>query len=244
MRKTAIKVKKFFGKKKNQKATLAGNVASTDAPDSGTASQVPSTYQSDTGPEPGVGVTSQSRTAPSAQPAELGTEFVLAVLKEVSAPFTPLQAAVGGIIECIHIYKKVAGNTEALQALAKDLISHTKLMHEHLNRDDMDVSEWTIIEDLAIKLDGINKRVKEQMQSGNFKNVVQKDQVADRIEGFKREIQDAYQECQVKSRSMSSKIIGLMQFKQMKLISAIKTDTGKILEVNIVSDQCIQKIMA
>ncbi|KIK57974.1 hypothetical protein GYMLUDRAFT_739128 [Collybiopsis luxurians FD-317 M1] len=75
MRKTAIKVKKFFGKKKNQKATLAGNVASTDAPDSGTASQVPSTYQSDTGPEPGVGVTSQSGTASSAQPAELGTEL-------------------------------------------------------------------------------------------------------------------------------------------------------------------------
>ena len=48
------------------------------------------------------------------------------------------------------------------------------------------------------------------MQSGKFKNVVQKDQVADRIETFKKEIQDAYQECQVKSSSMSSRIIELM----------------------------------
>ncbi|KIK59175.1 hypothetical protein GYMLUDRAFT_245596 [Collybiopsis luxurians FD-317 M1] len=221
MRKTAVKVKNFFEEKKSKKALLTGNVASAAAAsDSGTASQVPSTYQSDTGPEPGVGVTSQSRSASLAQPAELETELqisstkqsglgsgavvdtfetVLGVLKEVSAPFTPLQAAVGSIIECIHIYKKVAGNTEALQALAKDLISCTKLMHEHLNRDDMDVSEWMIIQDLANKLDGINKRVKNQMHSGNFKKVVQKDQVADRIESFKREIQDAYQECQVKS---------------------------------------------
>ncbi|KIK57875.1 hypothetical protein GYMLUDRAFT_246535 [Collybiopsis luxurians FD-317 M1] len=166
MHKTNIKVKKLFRKKKNQKATLAGNVAFTDAPDSGTALQVLSTYQLDTGPEPGVGVTSQSGTASSAQLAEQETELqvscakqsglesgavldtfetVLGALKEVSGPFAPLWAAVGSVIECIHIYK----------ALAKDLISHTKLMDEHLNKDDMDASEWMIIQDLANKLDGI-----------------------------------------------------------------------------------------
>ncbi|KIK49740.1 hypothetical protein GYMLUDRAFT_667327 [Collybiopsis luxurians FD-317 M1] len=220
MRRTANKVKKFFGKKKNQKTTLAGNVASAAAPDSGTASQVSSTYQSDTGPGPAAGVISpKGETASSAPPAELETgsqvsstkqagigsgavldtfETVLGVLKEVSGPFAPLRAAVGGVIECIHIYKKVAGNTEALQALANDLISRTRLMHELLNKDDMDVSERKIVQDLADKLQEISKTVKEQTQSGQFRKVVLKDQIADNIKTFKREIQNVYQECQVK----------------------------------------------
>ncbi|KIK49817.1 hypothetical protein GYMLUDRAFT_253532 [Collybiopsis luxurians FD-317 M1] len=171
MRKAIKAGKKLFGKKKNQKPTLTGNVASAAAPDSGTASQVSSAYQSDTGPAPGAGVISpKSGTASSAPPAELETgsqvsstkqagigsgavldtfETVLGVLKEVSVPFAPLQAAVGGVIECIHIYKKVAGNTDALQALANDLILRTRLMRELMNKDDMDVSERKIVQDLA-----------------------------------------------------------------------------------------------
>jgi hypothetical protein len=127
MRKTSIKVKKFFEEKKNKKATLTGNVASAAVPDSGTTSQIFVPYQSDPGSRIRVGVTSpRSGAASSAAPAELETglqvsstkqsgigsgaivdtfETVLGILKEVSAPFTPLQAAVGGVIECIHIYK-------------------------------------------------------------------------------------------------------------------------------------------
>ena len=81
---------------------------------------------------------------------------------------------------------------------------------------------------------GIEKRVKEQIQSGHFKQVVQKNQIADRIETFIKEIQNEYQECQVRFASVPNKMIGLMQIKQMKLTSAIKTDTAKILEVIII----------
>ncbi|KIK64684.1 hypothetical protein GYMLUDRAFT_399028 [Collybiopsis luxurians FD-317 M1] len=125
-------------------------------------------------------------------------ESVLGVLKEVSAPFTPLQAAVGGVIECIHIYKQVSGNTKALQDLVDDLISRTKDMNEQLNRDDMDAFGAKIIQALANKLDGINQGVKIQMQSGKFKKVVQKDRIAENIKTFQRKIEDAYQKCQVK----------------------------------------------
>ncbi|KIK64340.1 hypothetical protein GYMLUDRAFT_240898 [Collybiopsis luxurians FD-317 M1] len=139
-------------------------------------------------------------------------ETTLMVLKEISVPFAPLQGAVGGIIECIHIYKKVSGNTEALQALAEDLSSMTRLIHQQLNKDGIGTSEEQIFQVLANKLDGITEKIKTQKQTSNFMKVVQKNQIADRIETFKREVQSAYQEC------------------QMKLISAIETDIGKILE--------------
>jgi hypothetical protein len=45
------------------------------------------------------------------------------------------------------------------------------------------------------------------MQSGQFRKVVLKNQIADGIETFKKEIQSAYQEFQVSVGSVSQEII-------------------------------------
>ncbi|KIK64752.1 hypothetical protein GYMLUDRAFT_400339 [Collybiopsis luxurians FD-317 M1] len=125
MGKTVSYIKKRF-QKKGKNVTPTGGTASIVAPDSGTALQVSSTHQPDTGPGPGNEITTPMNEAlTSNQPApETGLkgpstnqsgvragdvvdtlESVLGVLKEASAPFAPLHAAVGGVIECIHIYK-------------------------------------------------------------------------------------------------------------------------------------------
>ncbi|KIK62245.1 hypothetical protein GYMLUDRAFT_553956 [Collybiopsis luxurians FD-317 M1] len=93
MRRAAAKAKKLFKKDKNQTHSPAASRPSTPDPESGTVLQMPSINQSTTG-----------------SGAIIDTlETALVVLKEVSAVFTPLQAAVGGVVECIHIYKQISG---------------------------------------------------------------------------------------------------------------------------------------
>lgn len=125
MCKTASNIKKLLRKKKKN-VTPTGGTASIVTPDSGTASLVSSTHQLETGAGPGIVITTPMNEAltstqqapetgvqgPSANQSGIRVgdvvdtlESILGVLKEVSAPFAPLHAAVGGVIECIHIYK-------------------------------------------------------------------------------------------------------------------------------------------
>ncbi|KAF5378049.1 hypothetical protein D9757_011531 [Collybiopsis confluens] len=130
MRKAAkivkTKAKKMLKGSRSRGATPPGSRSSTPAPEPGNPQlQVPSTDQA---------LTTTLKTVVDT------LETTLSVLKEVSAVFPPLQAAVGG---------NVSGNTEALQVLAEDLITRTKFLQMQLERGNMDPSGMQSIKDLA-----------------------------------------------------------------------------------------------
>ncbi|KAE9384925.1 hypothetical protein BT96DRAFT_1026748 [Gymnopus androsaceus JB14] len=105
-------------------------------------------------------------------------DTVLKLLKEASAALTPLQAAVGGVCECISIYKNVSGNTEQLRSLANDLISRTTFLKPYLNPEDFEV--------------------REQQNNGLFRRIVQSEQIAEMVQEFEGKVQGAYEQCKMK----------------------------------------------
>ncbi|KAF5373379.1 hypothetical protein D9757_009755 [Collybiopsis confluens] len=129
-------------------------------------------------------------------------ETALGVLKEVSAAFPPLQAVVGGVIECINIYKKVSGNTDALKSLAKDLIQRTEFLQAQLTQEGLeDASEMVGMEALAKKLEDIYKGVKQETDKGNLAKFVQQSQIGEKIQLFKERVQHAYDEWKMQVQS-------------------------------------------
>ncbi|KAF5378048.1 hypothetical protein D9757_011519 [Collybiopsis confluens] len=205
MRKAAKLVKtqarKMLKGGQSHSATPIGSRSLTPAPEPGNAQlQVSSTDQS---------LTFTSKTVVDT------LETTLTVLKEVSAAFPPLQAAVGGVIQCIHIYKNVSGNTEALQVLAEDLITKTKFLQMQLERDNMDPSGMQSIKDLARELNRIYKEIKKQSNIGKGKKVLHQTEIGDKIQLFKEKIQQAYEECKEKILFTISQNIGELLKEQM-----------------------------
>ncbi|KAE9386189.1 hypothetical protein BT96DRAFT_1006341 [Gymnopus androsaceus JB14] len=124
-------------------------------------------------------------------------DTVLKVLKEASAPLPPLQAAVGGVCECISLYKNVSGNTEQLRGLANDLISRTTFLQPYLDPKSFDASNQAI-QDLISDLNYINQEVKEQENNGLFRRIFQSEEIAEIIQEFSERIQRAYEQCKMK----------------------------------------------
>ncbi|KAF5365041.1 hypothetical protein D9757_013092 [Collybiopsis confluens] len=205
MRKAAkivkTKAKKMLKGSRSRGATPPGSRSSTPAPEPGNPQlQVPSTDQS---------LTITSKTVVDT------LETSLNVLKEVSAVFPPLQAAVGGVIQCVHIYKNVSGNTEALQLLAEDLITRTKFLQMQLERGNMDPSGVQSIKDLAGELTRIYKDIKKQSNIGKGKKVLHQTEIGNKIQSFKEKIQQAYEECKEKILWAISQNIGELLKEQM-----------------------------
>ncbi|KAF5351487.1 hypothetical protein D9757_013235 [Collybiopsis confluens] len=144
-------------------------------------------------------------------------ETMLGVLKEVSVVFPPLQAVVGGVVECFNIYKRVSGNTEGLKILVKDLIQRTNSLQVLLNQEDFNPSGMQDIKDLAEELRKIYGEVKQQSESGNIKKITQQNQRSDNFESFKQRIKGAYEKCQT------------------HILSAIRQDIGNLLNENILA---------
>ncbi|KAF5371936.1 hypothetical protein D9757_011493 [Collybiopsis confluens] len=185
--------KKIFNKDGSRSATPTGSQSSTPASEPENAQEVSSTNQP-------LAVT--SRTVVD------NLDTTLGILKEVSAAFPPLQAAVGGVIECIRVYKKVSGNTEALQVLAEDLIKKTNYLQIRLERDDMDPSGMQSIKDLAGELNKIDEDVKKQENIGKSNKILHQTEIGNKIESFKDRITQAYEECKEKVLFAISKNIG------------------------------------
>ncbi|KAF5371921.1 hypothetical protein D9757_011498 [Collybiopsis confluens] len=185
--------KKIFNKDGSRSATPTGSRSSTPAPEPENAQQVSSTNQP-------LAVT--SKTVVNTLDTTLG------ILKEVSAAFPPLQAAVGGVIECIRVYKKVSGNTEALQVLVEDLIKKTNYLQMRLERDDMDPSGMQSIKDLAGELNRIHEDVKKQKNIGKSNKILHQTEIGSKIQSFKERITQAYEECKEKVLFAISQNIG------------------------------------
>ncbi|KAF5363003.1 hypothetical protein D9757_013370 [Collybiopsis confluens] len=174
------KAKKMLKGGRSRSATPIESRSSTFTPEPGNAQQVSSTNQS---------LTITSKTVVDT------LETTLNVLKEVSVFFPPLQAAVGGVIECIYIYKKVSGNTEALQVLAEDLVTKTKYLQMRLEQDDMEPSGMQSIKDLVGDLIKIYQDIKEQSNMGKISKILNQTEIGDKIESFKKRITQAYEDC-------------------------------------------------
>ncbi|KAJ4471186.1 hypothetical protein C8R41DRAFT_889014, partial [Lentinula lateritia] len=132
----------------------------------------------------------------------------LELFKEASAAFPPLQAVVGSVFKCFEIYQTISGNTEKLKALANDLTSRTKSLQSTLQKEGLEPSP--LIQDLADDLEGICKKVIASQDVGVIQKL-QMDKSSQKIEGFQKEIQDAYEEC------------------KRKLLFTIERNTGMIL---------------
>ncbi|KAF5347097.1 hypothetical protein D9757_014980 [Collybiopsis confluens] len=212
MRKAAkiveTKAKKMLKGSRSRSATPIGSRSSTPALEPGNAQEVSSMNQS---------LTVTSKTVVDT------LETTLTVLKEVSAAFPPLQAAVGG---------SVSGNTEALQVLAEDVITKTKFLQMQLKRDNMDPSGMQSIKDLAgcvmivpyalrtilieyRELNRIYKDIKKQSNIGKGKKVLHQTEIGDKIQSFKEKIQQAYEECKEKILFAISQNIGELLKEQM-----------------------------
>ncbi|KAF5371914.1 hypothetical protein D9757_011496 [Collybiopsis confluens] len=185
--------KKIFNKDGSRSATPTGSQSSTPASEPENAQEVSSTNQP-------LAVTSKTVVD--------NLDTTLGILKEVSAAFPPLQAAVGGVIECIRVYKKVSGNTEALQVLAEDLIKKTNYLQMRLERDDMDPSGMQSIKDLAGELNKIDEDVKKQKNIGKSNKILHQTEIGNKIQSFKDRITQAYEECKEKVLFAISKNIG------------------------------------
>ncbi|KAJ3858618.1 hypothetical protein EV359DRAFT_68863 [Lentinula novae-zelandiae] len=119
----------------------------------------------------------------------------LELFKEASVALPPLQAVVGSVFKCFEIYQTISGNTEKLKALANDLTSRTKFLQSILQKEGLEPSP--LIQDLADDLEGICKKVIVSQDVG-FIQKLQMDKNSQTIEGFQKEIQDAYEQCKMK----------------------------------------------
>ncbi|KAE9386283.1 hypothetical protein BT96DRAFT_981789 [Gymnopus androsaceus JB14] len=147
-------------------------------------------------------------------------DTVLKVLKEASAPFPPLQAAVGGVCECISLYKNVSGNTEQLKSLANDLISRTTFLRPYLDPEGFGAQNG-VVQDLINDLNNISQEVKEQQNTRLFQKIVQSEQFAEMIQEFAERIQGAYEQC------------------KMKILFAVDRNTAEILKVVTFLGSCV-----
>ncbi|KAJ4488963.1 WD40-repeat-containing domain protein, partial [Lentinula edodes] len=121
----------------------------------------------------------------------------LGLFKEASVALPPLQAVVGSVFKCFEIYQTISGNTEKLKALANDLTSRTKFLQGILEKEGLESSGEPLIQDLAHDLEKIctNVTVSQHMGPGQK---LQIDKNSQTIEGFQKEIQDAYEQCKMK----------------------------------------------
>ncbi|KAF5362819.1 hypothetical protein D9757_014260 [Collybiopsis confluens] len=204
MRKAAktlkTKATKMLEGVRSRSATPIGSRSSTPAPEPANAQQVSSTTQS---------LTVTSKTVVDT------LETTLNILKEVSAIFPPLQAAVSGVIECVHIYKKVSGNTEALQVLAEDLIAKTRYLQMRLEQDDMDPSGMQSMTDLVGELTKIYNNIKGQSEMGKIGQILHQTEIGEKIELFKKSVTQAYDDCKEKVLFAISQNIGELLKEQM-----------------------------
>ncbi|KAF5337758.1 hypothetical protein D9757_015040, partial [Collybiopsis confluens] len=195
--------KKIFNKDRSCSAAPIGSRSSTPAPEPENAQQVSSTNQP-------LAITSKTVVDT--------LETTLGILKEVSAAFPPLQAGVGGVIECIRVYKKVSGNTEALQVLAEDLIKKTNYLQMRLEQDDMDPSGMQSIKDLAGELNRIYNDVKKQSNIGKSNKILHQTEIGDKIQSFKKELRKHM-------KNAKSLLNG-----QEKVLFAISQNIGELLK--------------
>ncbi|KAJ3874888.1 quinon protein alcohol dehydrogenase-like superfamily [Lentinula edodes] len=121
----------------------------------------------------------------------------LELFKEASVALPPLQAVVGSVFKCFEIYQTISGNTEKLKALANDLTSRTKFLQGILDKEGLESSGEPLIQDLADDLERICKKVIVNQDVGLMQKL-QMDKNSQKIEGFQKEIQDAYEECKMK----------------------------------------------
>ncbi|KAE9394972.1 hypothetical protein BT96DRAFT_998092 [Gymnopus androsaceus JB14] len=138
MAKRIARAFKFFhhNKDKGHNTTPTGSRVPTPTPDASTPLQVhaaPTSIADGNQPE-------STSVQNSSNHQGIGTtiggtlDAALKVLKEVSAPLLPLQAAVGGVCACIGIYKDVSDNTEQLKNLVDDLTSRTTFLQLYMDR--------------------------------------------------------------------------------------------------------------
>ncbi|KAJ3925356.1 MAG: hypothetical protein NXY57DRAFT_1032205 [Lentinula lateritia] len=122
---------------------------------------------------------------------------LLGLFKEASVALPPLQAVVGSVFKCFEIYQTISGNTQKLKALANDLTSRTNFLQSILQKEGLEPSGEPLIQDLADDLERICKNVIVSQDVGPTQKL-QMDKNSQKIEGFQKEIQDAYEECKMK----------------------------------------------
>ncbi|KAJ3874902.1 hypothetical protein F5051DRAFT_472557, partial [Lentinula edodes] len=121
----------------------------------------------------------------------------LKLFKEASVALPPLQAVVGSMLQCFEMYQTISGNTEKLKALANDLTSRTKFLQGILQKEGLEPSGEPLIQDLADNLEKICNKVIASQDMG-LGQKLQMDKNSQTIEGFQKEIQDAYEQCKMK----------------------------------------------
>ncbi|KAJ3771721.1 WD40-repeat-containing domain protein [Lentinula raphanica] len=157
---------------------------------------------------------------------------VLKFLKEVSAPFPPLQAVAGGLCECLNIYKKISGNTEQLDALAKSIASNEAFLTKFLTQEELQLSDIPATQDLANKLKIICEEVVHYQKMGLRSRAVQLEVISNKIGYFQKRIQDACEQCKLEIlftiERKSTAILKELIFQKLKYSyqAFYDTDTG------------------
>ncbi|THU96216.1 hypothetical protein K435DRAFT_966063 [Dendrothele bispora CBS 962.96] len=122
----------------------------------------------------------------------LGT--ILGVINETSDGFPPLKAAVGGVCECIRIYKQTSENQEKIIKLTEEIANISRSL-EMQRKDGMSSKMEKHFENLSKKLESITLKAKEKQEHNIARRLVQTDRDSGDIDGFFNEIKNAYEEC-------------------------------------------------
>ncbi|THV00068.1 WD40 repeat-like protein [Dendrothele bispora CBS 962.96] len=143
-------------------------------------------------------------------------ETFLKILKE-SSDFNPiLKSAVGGVCASLEILNKKAKNKKDMIQMTADLAAKAQELASLKGQGNSSEVEHHF-EQLAGKLDSINRKLKEKLDHSALHRTVQADHDTQEIEGYCQELQTAYDQCKT------------------QILFKIERDTTKILKTLIMS---------
>ncbi|THU86877.1 WD40 repeat-like protein [Dendrothele bispora CBS 962.96] len=143
-------------------------------------------------------------------------ETFLKVLKECSE-FNPiLKSAVGGVCASLEILNKKAKNKEDMIQMTADLAAKAQELASFKGQGNSSEVEHHF-EELAGKLNSINRKLGEKLDHSALHRTVQADHDTQEIEGYCEELQTAYDQCKT------------------QILFKIERDTTKILKTLIMS---------
>ncbi|KAK7463037.1 hypothetical protein VKT23_007621 [Stygiomarasmius scandens] len=159
----------------------------------------------------GVPTSRGTRITPNSSPGTLSTvhaatqyqdvildtlEATLDLFNVSSDWFTPLKSAVGGVCECIRVYKKTSENQEKITKLTLDIADIIKSIEEQYKKGASSDMERHF-ESLTRKLNEITLKAREKQEHNLAQQFVQANRDSQDIDDFFEKVKMAYADCKV-----------------------------------------------